>query len=153
MNKSPKFPLWTRQYQHVFCKKPSIFVFNHVSQLVSFRKCVFSLCLPEPGSTFARGSIGVHETNWKCPQSSASGLPEALLKYFHQPNSARIPVANQAIHAIYISLHFFAFLIFIFVNGFCGFMQRVSPKLLTRTSTSFWYWIFGVSVGIKYGML
>ena len=25
-------------------------------------------------------------------------------------------------------------------------MQRVSPKLSTRTSTSFWYWIFGVSV-------
>ena len=32
-------------------------------------------------------------------------------------------------------------------------MQRVSPKLSTRTSTSFWHWIFGVSVDIKYGIL
>ena len=45
----------------------------------------------------------------------------------------------------YISLYFFALLIFIFVFGFCGFMQQVSSKLFTRTSTSFWYWIFGVS--------
>ena len=49
----------------------------------------------------------------------------------------------------YISLFFFAFLILIKVFGFCGFMQRVSRKTFTRTSTSFWYWIFGVSVGIK----
>ena len=53
----------------------------------------------------------------------------------------------------YISLYFFALLIFIFVFGFCGFMQRVSPKLFTRTSTSFLYWIFGASVDIKYGVL
>ena len=53
----------------------------------------------------------------------------------------------------YISLYFFAFLIYIFVFGFCGFMQRVSPKLFTRTSTSFLFWIFGVSVDIKYGIL
>ena len=32
-------------------------------------------------------------------------------------------------------------------------MQRVSPKLSTHTSTSFWYSIFGVSVDIKHGIL
>ena len=35
----------------------------------------------------------------------------------------------------------------------CGLMQRVSPKLLPRTSTSFRYWIFGVSANVKYGCL
>ena len=33
-------------------------VFKHTSQFWSFGKCVCTLCLPEPGSTFARGSIG-----------------------------------------------------------------------------------------------
>ena len=52
-----------------------------------------------------------------------------------------------------IAVHFFTSFIFIFVFGFCGFMQRVSPNLLTRTSTAFWCWIFGVSVDIKCGIL
>ena len=29
-----------------------------------------------------------------------------------------------------------------FVFCFCGFMQRASPNLCTRTSTSLWYWIW-----------
>ena len=32
----------------------------------------------------------------------ALGFPKALLKYFHQPNSSWIRVANHAIHAIYL---------------------------------------------------
>ena len=32
-------------------------------------------------------------------------------------------------------------------------MQRVSPKLSTRTSTSFGYWIFGVFADVKYRIL
>ena len=35
-----------------------IFVFKQISQFGSFGKCVNTLCSPEPGSTFARGSIG-----------------------------------------------------------------------------------------------
>ena len=35
-----------------------IFVFKQISQFGSFGKCVNALCLPEPGSTFARGSNG-----------------------------------------------------------------------------------------------
>ena len=34
------------------------FVFKQISQFGSFGKCVNTLCLPEPGSTCARGSIG-----------------------------------------------------------------------------------------------
>ena len=33
-----------------------IFVFKQISQFGSFGKCVWTLCLPEPGSTFARDS-------------------------------------------------------------------------------------------------
>ena len=40
-----------------------------------------------------------------------------------------------------------------FVFGFCWFMHRVSPQLLTRISTSFGYWIFGVSSDVKYRIL
>ena len=35
-----------------------ILVFKHISQFGSFGKCVNTLCIPEPGSTYARGSIG-----------------------------------------------------------------------------------------------
>ena len=35
-----------------------IFVFKQMSQFGSFGKCVWTLCLPEPCSTFARDSVG-----------------------------------------------------------------------------------------------
>ena len=35
-----------------------IFVIKQISQFGSFGKCVNTLCLPEPGSTFARGPFG-----------------------------------------------------------------------------------------------
>ena len=35
-----------------------ISVFKHISKFGSFGKCVNTLCVPEPGSTYARGSIG-----------------------------------------------------------------------------------------------
>ena len=35
-----------------------IFVFMQILQFGSFGKCVWTPCSPEPGSTFARGSIG-----------------------------------------------------------------------------------------------
>ena len=66
---------------------------------------------------------------WKCVHSSASGLPDALRKYFHQPNSRRIPVASQAIHAIDLFVPL-STPCFIWVFGFCGIVQRFSPKLI-----------------------
>ena len=42
---------------------------------------------------------------------------------------------------------------FFFVFWFLSVYTAGSPKLFTRTSTSFGYWIFGVSVDIKYGIL
>ena len=39
--------------------------------------------------------LEVHETNWKSLDFFALGFPKALSKNFHQPNSPRIPVANQ----------------------------------------------------------
>ena len=61
-----------------------------------------------------------------------------------------IPVSNQAIHAIYLFV-LLLIPILILVLGFCRIKQWVSLELFTRTSTTFWYWIFGVSVDIKYG--
>ena len=52
-----------------------------------------------------------------------------------------------------IAVYFFGVLIFIFVFGFWWSMQRVSPQLLTRTSTSFGCWIFGKSADVKYRIL
>ena len=46
----------------------------------------------------------------------------------------------------YVFLYFFWFTIFMLVFGFCGFMQRVFPKLFIRTSTSCWHWSFHISV-------
>ena len=77
-----------------------IIVLKQISQFGSFEKCVYTLCLPETGSTFACGSTGIHKMTWKRLDFLALGFPKALLKYFHQPSSPWIPVANQASHAI-----------------------------------------------------
>ena len=52
-------PLWARLYQYVFCKKPLWFsTSSRCHNFVFFGKCVYTLCLPEFGSTLARGCIG-----------------------------------------------------------------------------------------------
>ena len=47
-----------------------IFVLKQISQFGSFGKCVYTLCLPDLGSTLARGSIG---SSWD--DSELSWLP------------------------------------------------------------------------------
>ena len=150
---SQNVPLWVRLYQYVFCKTPSL-----ISSSSKYRNLgpSESACRhyahPNPVPLLLAAPLEVHEMTLKCLDFLISGFSKALLKYFHQPNSLWIPVANQAIHEIFLFvLHLIPH--FYFVFGFCGFMQRVSPKLFTRTSTSFWYWIFGVSEDIKYGIL
>ena len=61
-----------------------ICVFNQMSQFGSFGKCVFALCVPEPGATFARD---FHEKKWQYLDAQVPGLPVALKDHFHQPNS------------------------------------------------------------------
>ena len=81
-----------------------IFVFKQISQFGSFEKCVSTLCSPELGSTFARGSIGSSWDDLEVSWLLALGFRKALLKAFHQPNSLWIPVANPAIHVMYRSV-------------------------------------------------
>ena len=143
-------PLWVRLYQHVLCKKPlsisswSIFHSSDPSES-AYLHCAY----PNPVPLLLEARLEVHG---KCLDFLALGFPKALLKYFHQPNSVWIPVANQATHGICLSV-LLPTPFFIFVSSFCGFMQRVSLKLFIGTSTSFLNWIFGVSVDIKYGIL
>ena len=131
-----------------------VFLFKPISQIGSIGKCVFALCLSEPGSTFARGSIGNSWEELEVSRLPCSGFPQGTVEVL----SSTIFSLNSWSQSIRqfmrdISLYFFAFTIFIYVFGFCGLMQRVSPKLFTSTSASFWYWIFSVSVDIKYGIL
>ena len=137
-------PLWARLYLHVFCKKPSL------SQFGSFRKCVYTLCLPKPRFHFRSRPIG---GSWRWLGNVLTSLlwvsPWLCWSTFINPILSDLHVANQAIHAIFL----FVLLLILHFFGSRGFMQRVSPKLSTRTSTSFLYWIFGVFVDIKYGIL
>ena len=59
-----------------------IFVFNQISQFGSFGKCVNTLCLPEHGSTFARGPIGSSwddlEVSWLPCSGFLQGSVEVL---------------------------------------------------------------------------
>ena len=57
---------------------------------------------PNPVPLLLAAPLEVHVMSWKCLEFLALGFPKALLKYFHQTNSFCIPVANQAIHAIYL---------------------------------------------------
>ena len=99
-----------------------IFVFKQISTFGSFGKCVCTLCLPEPGSTFARGSIGSSWDDLEVFRLPWSGFPQGSVKYFHQPNSLWIPVANQAIHAIYLFvllliLNFYLCFLFLWIHA------------------------------------
>ena len=97
---------------------------------------------PNHGPQMLAAPLEVDETNWKCLHPSASSLPEALLRYFHQPNSPWIPVANQAIHAIYLflllSIHYFDFRFSFFVDSRSGSHRGTSfvPPLLSDTGVS-----------------
>ena len=96
---------------------------------------------PNPVPLLLAAPLEVHEMTRKCLDFPALGFPKALLKYFQQPISLRIPVAKQAIHAIYLFVllrvpHFYFCFWFLWIHA-AGL-----PMLFTRTSTSFWYWIF-----------
>ena len=101
--KSPKLSaLDTTALARLLQEALVIFVFKHISQFGSFGKCVNTLCLHEPGSTYARGSIGSSWDELEVSWLPCSDFPKSVLKYFHQPNAPWILVADEAIHAIYL---------------------------------------------------
>ena len=102
-------------------------VSKQISQLGSFGKCVYTLCLPEPGSTFARGSIG---NSWDYLEVSwlpCSGFLQGSVKIL-STTKFFLNSCSQTGNSCDISLCTpFDFPIFLFVFDFYGFMQRVSP--------------------------
>ena len=127
-----------------------IFVFKQISRFRSFGKCVKTLLTRTRYHFCSRlhlkfmrrlGSI-LTSLLWVSPKLCWSTFIDQICLNSCSP-------IRQLIQKICILLliHHFS------VIGFCGFIQRVFPKLFTRTPTSFWSWIFGVSVVIKFGIL
>ena len=81
------FPLWVRLSQHVFCKKPLSFSSSSRNRNLDLSE----LLLATP--------LVIHDKNWMCLDPQATGLPVALLDFFHQQNSLWTPVASPASHA------------------------------------------------------
>ena len=76
--KSPKFSaLGTTVPARLLQEALVIFVFQQISQSGSFEKCVWTLCLPEPSSTFARDSIGNSWEELELSRSLGAGFLRA----------------------------------------------------------------------------
>ena len=96
-----KFPLWVRLCQYDFCNKPLLFLsssryHNSGPSESACRNCAY----PNPVPLLLATPLEVQQMTWKCLDSSALGLPEALKDYVHRTNSTKIPVVNPAIHVI-----------------------------------------------------
>ena len=120
------FPLWTRLYQHVFCRKPSLF-----SSLSRYRNVGPSECACRHYAYSNQVPLLLatpllnHDKNWKCFGIHAQGFPMALKDYVHRLNSLWTPTSqsgNSCNRSLYTSSH-----PYFFVSGFCWFRHRVSP--------------------------
>ena len=125
--KSPKFSaLGTTVPARLLQEALVIFVFQQISQSGSFEKCVWTLCLPEPSSTFARDSVGNSWEELELSRSLGAGFLRAseglLSSTKFSLKSCRESGTSHAIDRFVLLRSF----IFIFVFGFCWFMQRVS---------------------------
>ena len=85
--------------------------------------------------------------------TSCSGFLQGSVRTLSSTKFSLNSCSQSGSSYAFFSLYFFWFSNLNFVFGFCGFMQRVSPKLSTRTSTSFLYWIFCTSVDINHRIL
>ena len=142
------FPLWARLYQHVFCKKPSLFLsssrYRYLGPSESEqRKNAYTMLTRNQVPLLLATPLAIHEQNWKCLDIQAQGFPVALRDYVHRQSGKS---CNR------FALYFLASFISICVFGFCWFMQRflrssslVLP-LLSGTG-------FSVSANVKYRIL
>ena len=118
-------PLLVRLYQCVFCKKTFlIFVLKQISQFGSFGKCVNTQCLPEPGSTFARGSIGNSGEELEVSWSLGAGFLRGSLGKLSSTKFS--------------------------LNSCSQSGRSRSSSLRSSSSSSFWF-VFSVSVGLCSG--
>ena len=123
-NKSQKFPLWARLYQHVFCKKPSLFSSSsRYRNLGPSESACGHYAYPNPVPLLLATSLVIHEKNWKCLDILAQGFPVALTDYLHRPNFLWNPSANPASHAtdrfvLLRVLHFCFRFLLVYAAGF-----------------------------------
>ena len=110
-------PLGTTVPARLLQEAFDIFVFMEISQLGSFGKCENTLWLPEPGSTFARDSIGNSWDELEVSRCLGAGFPRGS----EGLRSSTKCFLNSC------SSDFFVSSIFICVFGFWRSVQRVSP--------------------------
>ena len=123
--KHQNVPLWARLYQHVFCKKTSLFSsssrYRNLGPSESAcRHCAYH---PNPVPLLLAAPLVIHEKNWKCLDIQAQGWHVALLKYFHRPNFLWTPAvspASQAIDRFVVlrRLHFYLQFLLVLATGF-----------------------------------
>ena len=116
------FPLWARLYQHVFCKKPSLFSSFNLGPSES--ACRHHAYHPNPVPLLLAAPLVIHEKNWKCLDIQAQGWHVVLLKYFHRPNFLWTPAASPASQAILrlvllcVLLYFWFRFLLVYASGF-----------------------------------
>ena len=117
------FPLWVRLYQHVFCKKPSLFSSSSRYRNLGLSKseCGHYAC-PNLVPLLLATPLVIHEKNWKCLDAQAPGLPVAAKNNFHRPHFLWTPAASPASHAIDRSvllrvLHFYLCFRFLLIHA------------------------------------
>ena len=123
-----------------FCLQAAIT--NWVLRKVHKEHCAYPDLLP----LLLAAPLEIHETNWKGFDFLALGFLQSSSEVLSSTKFS-INSCSQSGNSCDISpctssdASFF-----ILVFNSCGFIQRVSPKLSIRTSTSFWYWSFNISV-------
>ena len=126
-----KLPLWARLYQHVFCKKPSLFLSSsRYRSLGPSESACWHYAYPSPVPLLLAAPLVIHEKSWR-----------VLVEHHYPPDSlwdsVAIPAPLATVHFVILRrLHCFC------VFGFCRSTRRVSPCLLTHNLTSYCCWIF-----------
>ena len=122
-------PFWARLYQHVFCKKPSLFSSSsRYRNLGPSESACRHYVHPNPVPLLLAAPLEVHEMTLEVSWLPCSGFPqgsvEVLSSTKHSLNSC-----SQSGNSWDLSLctssdspYFY------FVFGFCGFTQGVSPE-------------------------
>ena len=118
-----------------------IFVFKHIPQIGSFGKCVHTLCLPEPGSTFARCSIGSSWDDLEVSRLPCTRFPQGFVEVFSSTKFS-LNSCSQSGNSCGISLCTssdspFIFWFSISVDSCSGSHRSSSPTLRLLSGTGF----------------
>ena len=81
------FPLWARLYQHVFCKKTSLFTSSSIYRNWGPSESACRHCAHSNPVPLLLATPLVIDENWKCLGIQAVGFFVALKDNVHRPNS------------------------------------------------------------------